>query len=648
MRYIACGLLILFSSPWDLAWAQIRLPRLIGDSMVLQRDVEVKIWGWASGGEEIELTFKGKTYTTESDTEGNWEIALPAQEAGGPFEMLLSGKNKILIRDILFGDVWVCSGQSNMELSMARVKDHYRRIFPDLPNPRIRQFLVPDQYDFEREREDFESGVWKPATARNIPDFSAVGFFFAREIYARYDIPIGLINAALGGSPAEAWMSEEALRSFTEAFAEMQRFKDEDLIRKIQKEDAERSRSWYRELNEKDPGLAADWQARELEDADWSIMEIPGYWARTELGPVNGSVWFRKQIKLPENRAGQEVSLWLGRVVDQDSVYVNGTFVGTVSYQYPPRKYRVDASLLQPGENTLAIRVINHSGRGGFFPDKPYFLAVGEDTLSLAGPWKFKLGAKMPPLPGQTFIRWKPGGLFHAMIAPLLNSRIKGVLWYQGESNTRNPGAYNRIFPALIADWRARWNQGDFPFLFVQLANFMEETPEPAESDWAALRQAQLNTLSLPHTGMAVAIDLGEWNDIHPLNKEDVGKRLALLARKKAYGESGLSASSPRPKKATFHSEEVVIQFQDVGNGLVSRENEPLRYFEISPDGKRFIRAQAEIRRKDQVVVWQEKVKNPVSVRYAWADNPATANLYSRSGLPASPFQLDKGSQPEY
>jgi len=646
MRYATYGLLILLSTQLDFARAQIRLPKLISDSMVLQRDVDVKVWGWASGSEKIELTFKETTYSTEADEEGSWEIILPAQEAGGPFDMTLSGKNKIVIRDILFGDVWVCSGQSNMELPMSRVKDHYQNLFPDLPNPQIRQFLVPDQYDFKQERKDLESGSWKAATKEHLPDFSAVGYFFAREIYSRYGTPIGLINAALGGSPVESWMSEETLQSFPEAFVELQKFKDDDLIRTIQKEDAQRIRNWYRELNGKDPGLTGRWQAPDFEDKDWSRMEIPGYWADTELGPVNGSVWFRKQIELAENWVGKEASLWLGRVVDKDSVYVNGEFVGTVSYQYPPRKYQVDASLLQAEENTLAIRVINHTGRGGFFLDKPYFLAAGQDTLSLEGPWKFKLGAKMPPLPGQTFIRWKPGGLFNAMIAPLLNGRIKGVLWYQGESNTRNPESYDQTFPALITNWRARWGQGDFPFLFVQLANFMEAKPEPSESNWATLRQAQLNTLSVPHTGMAVAIDLGEWNDIHPLNKQEVGKRLALLARKKAYGESDLSASSPRPRVVMFNTDEVVIQFQDVGDGLVSRANEPLEYFEISTDGKLYIRAKAEIRGTNAVVVWQEGIKNPVSVRYAWANNPATANLYSRSGLPASPFQLDKEVEP--
>jgi sialate O-acetylesterase len=349
-------------------------------------------------------------------------------------------------------------------------------------------------------------------------------------------------------------------------------------------------------------------------------------------------VWFRKKVTLPNSMTGQEARLWLGRIVDQDHVYVNGRFAGTTAYQYPPRKYKLPEGLLREGENTIAVRIINEQGKGGFILDKPYFLDAGEERIDLTGLWKYRLGAKMPPLESPTFIRWKAGGLYKGMIAPLVPYKMKGVIWYQGESNADKPQSYNQTFPALIRNWRDLWQIGDFPFLYVQLANFMEESEEPAESNWAALRQAQLTTLSLPNTGMAVTIDLGEWNDIHPLNKRDVGTRLARLAFQLAYQEESAD-SSPIPVKHKFSKNKAKVWFSH--HDLISKNGEALRYFEISNDGKYFHTAMARIK-GDKVIIWNENILFPTVVRYAWADNPAIANLYSSTGLPASPFEIRK------
>lgn len=622
--------------------SQIRFPKLISNGLVLQRNEKVKIWGWASPNEKIKMTFNTKTYLTEADKNGNWEIILPAQKAGGPFEMDFVASNEVIIKDILFGDVWICSGQSNMELPMERIKEKYGDVIKKANNNNIRQFLVPDKYDFKKPQTDLDSGNWIAVNPDNVLDFSAVAYFFAKKIYEKQHVPIGLINSALGGSPVESWMSEEALKQFPSAFQEAQKFKSDELIKKIDNSDKKRSDNWYDLLNANDKGLAdknSQWSQYDINDTNWESIQIPGYWANESIGNVNGAVWFRKEIEVPKSMVGKPVKLFLGRIVDQDFVYINGEFIGTTGYQYPPRRYELKPTILKEGKNTISIRVISNIGSGGFVLDKPYYLAVDNDTINLKGQWKYKLGTIMDPLQSQTFIRWKPEGLYNAMIAPLINFKIKGVLWYQGEANTNHPKEYSKTFPALIQNWRTKWNQGNFPFLFVQLANFMETNPEPRESDWATLRQSQLETLSVPKTGMAVAIDLGEWNDIHPLNKETVGNRLALLARKIAYGENKINASSPSPSNSKFKPDKVIISFKNIGSGLMVKNGTELKSFSISNDGVNFVWAKAKIVGK-KVIVWNKNISNPKAVRYAWDNNPSDANLFSKEELPSTPFEV--------
>lgn len=637
-------LFVLFAFSVEKMAAQIRLPKLISNGVVLQRNEELNIWGWAAANEKIVLKFNSKIYSAQANAEGNWIIKLPKQKAGGPYQMVFQASNTVTVSDILFGDVWVCSGQSNMELPMERVKEKYSQAIKNAVNTNIRQFLVPDKYNFKNEATDFESGSWVVCSPEKILEFTAVGYFFANEIYKKEAVAIGLINSALGGSPVEAWMSEKALRAFPKQHQEAEKFKNDALIEEITKNDQKRNDDWYTELNSKDKGFEkgkAIWNHSGINTSDWHEMEVPGYWANQPLGKVNGVVWFRKDIILPKSFEGKSARLSLGRIVDQDYVYVNGQYIGTTGYQYPPRKYDVKDAVLKEGKNTITVRVINNSGLGGFVLDKPYYLAVGKDTIDLKGKWKYKLGAEMQALGGATFIRWKPEGLYNAMIAPLLNFKIKGVIWYQGESNAGNPNGYKDLFSAMITDWRANWKQGNFPFLFVQLANYMETKSEPVESNWAKLRQEQYETLSVPNTGMAVITDVGEWNDIHPLNKEAVGKRLALQARKLAYGETKLVASSPSPLKYTFEDDKVLIDFKDVGKGLMVKNGGALKSFAISSDGKNFVWAKAELI-GNTVKVWNSELKKPTIVRYAWADNPANANLYSKEGLPAIPFEIKK------
>jgi sialate O-acetylesterase len=638
LGWLLCCHLLLFCQT---AFCQVSLPALISDGMVLQRDSNVKIWGWAGQGEKVKIDFNGKTYSAKAGTHGKWDVVLFQSKAGGPYSMDIEADNHITLKDIMIGDVWVCSGQSNMELSMNRVKYRYQDIIANSDNPAIRQFVVPDAYNFKQPQEDFKSGHWVSANPETVLEFTAVGFFFAKELFEKYHVPIGLINTSLGGSPAQAWLSEEALKAFPEYLEEAKEFRNDAHIEQIIQKDKAVSDEWYNRLQQIDKGLQKGqkpWFDTTYDASQWATMNVPGYWADDELGPVNGVVWFRREFNVPASIAGKPAKLWVGRIVDADTTYVNGKIVGTVSYQYPPRIYDIPSNLLKAGRNIMVIRVINNSGRGGFVPDKPYKVSTKEQTLDLKGSWQYKLGAVMEPLPDKTFIQWKPLGLYNAMIAPLLNYEIKGVIWYQGESNTSKPPEYHNLFASLITDWRAKWNQGDFPFLYVQLANFMEAKNIPCESNWAEVREAQLKTLSLPNTGMVVTTDIGEWNDIHPLNKEDVGKRLALAAQRLAYGDEEVVHSGPIYKSMKIDGNKIILTFAHIGSGLTTKGGDELKHFAIAGTDKKFIWAKAKIE-GDKVIVWNDGLNNPVAARYGWADNPEGANLYNKEGLPAPPFR---------
>ncbi len=620
-------------------YGQLKLPKLISNGMILQRNTELKIWGWATPERTVTLHFNHQLFQAKTNAEGDWQMMLPAQKAGGPYQMLfISGKESIAVKNLLFGDVWLCSGQSNMEHTIGSFKYVYSDIIAESTNENIRQFKVPETYNFKQPLDDLPGGEWKSANPENVLDFSAVAYFFAKEIYKRYKIPIGIINASLGGSPAESWISEKALVKFPQYYQEAEKFKSDALIAHIQKHDDSVSGHWYTTLNRKDKGLQEHWINNNLDDQYWDQMDIPGYWADEGQSSFNGVVWFRKTINIPQKMMNKPAMIWLGRIVDADSVFINGKFVGTTTYLYPRRRYAFPAGILKEGPNEIVIRVVSNAGKGGFVPDKPYEIIAGKDTLSVAGLWKYKIGAIMPELPSQTFIRWKPSGLYNAMIAPLLQYKIKGAIWYQGESNTGYPANYDTLMRTLIQDWRTHWQIGDFPFYYVQLPNFNPANSKPSESDWANLRQEQLKTLSVPHTGMAVTIGLGEWNDIHPVKKQEVGYRLSLWARHFVYGASSLNYSGPLIQSIERKGDKLVLSFTHVGAGLSTHDKEPLAYFSIAGKDKKYIWAAAKIE-GNQVIVWNNTIEKPVYVRYAWADNPEGANLCNKDGLPASPFE---------
>ena len=628
-------------------YGQIKLPRLIRDSMVLQRDTKVNVWGWAAKDEKVNIKFNGKTYKTKTGADGKWLIVLPATKAGGPYAMDISGSNKITLKDILIGDVWICSGQSNMVHQMNIHDVKYAKDIAEANYPQIRHFWIPTLTGLEGPKDDLPSGYWKAAIGDDVRPFSAVAYFFAKMIYEKYHVPVGLINASVGGTPIEAWTSEEGLKEFPALQTTIQKNKDTAYVNGLNR------RAFAGNTNRqpppvKDKGLTGPktWYDVTYVSKGWHTINIPGYWENQGVKDLNGVVWYRKEIDIPASMIGKPAKIFLGRIVDADIFYINGKQVGNTTYQYPQRRYTVPADLLKAGKNIFVIKVSNTNGKGGFVPDKPYCLFAGNDTIDLKGYWQYKVGEVYEPRSGGfggggINAQNQPAALYNAMIAPVINYAIKGFLWYQGEANTGRAEEYARLQPAQIIDWRNKWKQGDLPFLYVQLPGFMDYNYLPSESQWAALRESQLKSLSVPNTGMAVAIDLGEWNDIHPDNKKDVGERLALIAKKLTYGESNIVYSGPVYQSAEISSNKITISFSNTGSGLITNDGEALSEFAIAGADKKFVWAKAKIE-GDKVIVWSDGLTTPLYVRYAWADNTVNPNFYNREGLPASPFRTDK------
>lgn len=634
----------------NMIFSQVKLPQLIKDSMVLQRETNVKIWGWASPKEKVEISFLNKKYKTSADARGNWMIVLSPMKAGGPFKMVIKAKNLITLNNVLIGDVWLCSGQSNMFYQMRRFEDRYAQEIKESNNPMIRQFFIPTAADLQEPKLDIPAGYWKAANPQDVREFSAVAYFFAKALYEKHKVPIGIINSSVPGTPIEAWTSEEGLSDFTSVKEIIEKNKDTAYVNGTNRK-VDAINASNRLKTEEDIGLTSEkkWYDPFYIPKNWHRISIPGYWKDQGIRDLNGVVWYRKEIEVPESMKGIPATILMGRIVDADFIYINGVLVGSTGYRYPNRKYNIPANLLKPGKNLIVVRVINDAGKGGFVPDKPYCIFAGKDTIDLTGYWQYKVGkvfTPYTPMPGILPI-YQPMALYNAMISPLINYSIKGFLWYQGASNSGNPAEYTRLQPAMISDWRSKWNQGDLPFIFVQLPGNMDYNYLPSEGLWATFREAQVQTLSVPKTGMAVTIDLGEWNDVHPQNKKDVGIRAALAAEKVAYGDDEIVYSGPIYESSrivsgtTSASKEIIINFNNVGSGLISNDNEELRYFSIAGADKKFVWAKAKIS-DNKVIVWNETVLQPLYVRYAWADNPGEANLYNKEGLPASPFRTDK------
>jgi sialate O-acetylesterase len=639
-QFLLCASALLF---FQNSFCQVKLPRLVRDSMILQRDAEVKIWGWASPGEKIKVSFQNKNYKAIADTEGKWMIALSPMKAGGPFTMNITGQNKIELKDILIGDVWFCSGQSNMVHQLNIHDVTYADEIASANYPQIRQFLLPTLTNLEGPLNDLPAGNWKSAVGEDVRPFSAVAYFFAKKLYEKYQVPIGIINASVGGTPIEAWTSEQGLKEFPVLQTTIQKNKDTAYVNGINRKAFSGNTNRAPQINDKGLTESSKWFETNYVAKGWHNINIPGYWEDQGIKDLNGVVWYRREIDIPASMSSKAAKVFLGRIVDADVLYINGKQVGNTTYMYPQRRYKVPADLLKPGKNIFVVKVTNNFGKGGFVSDKPYCLFAGNDTIDLKGTWQYKIGEVYAPITGGfgggIAAQNQPTALFNAMVAPAINYSIKGFLWYQGESNAGRPEEYAKLQPAQIADWRRLWEHDVLPFLFVQLPGFMDYNYLPSESQWAQLRESQLKSLSVPNTAMVVAIDLGEWNDIHPDNKKDVGNRAALAAEKIAYGEN-IVYSGPLYQSSTIDRNKITINFTNTGSGLITNDGEEPGEFAIAGADKKFVWAKAKID-GDRIIVWNDGILNPMYVRYAWADNPVNPNLHNKEGLPASPFRTD-------
>jgi sialate O-acetylesterase len=628
------------------AIADVRLPKIFDSHMVLQRNKPIPVWGWADAGEKVTVELSGSGITKQSKTikagkDGKWILRLNAAEAGGPYQLVVKGKKNVLtLDDVLIGEVWICSGQSNMQWPVS-ASDNAEEEIAAASYPLIRHFEVPREISLAP-KDDLSKGEWKTATPENVGQFTAVGYFFGRELYKKLGIPIGLINTSWGGTIVETWISKEAMKSFNE-------FSDvvDAMPVSMDALGEKRKTTLTNAINELQGGIPASgdvqsWSSASFDDSEWKTIEVPGNFDRKDFQYLDGVVWFRREFILPDSLTGLSVALSLGTIDDVDATYVNGIKVGgTASKTATGRIYILEPSQLHAGKNSIAVRIEDFGGRGGF-TGKPEDVKIsrGAYEQSLAGIWKYRIESYTN---NNQFAGPNDAGtlLYNSMIAPLIPYAMQGAIWYQGESNAGRAYQYRKSFPLMISDWRNRWKE-EFPFLFVQLASFNANNGDSKKgSSWAELREAQALTLqALPRTGMAVIHDIGNPKNIHPTNKQDVGKRLSLQALKIAYGQNMLS-QGPQFQSMQKEGNKAILTFTDTGTGLIaSGKYGYLQGFEIAGADKVFHWAKAEIQ-NGKVVVWSDEVANPVAVHYGWADDNMEANLFNKEGLPAAPFRTD-------
>ena len=603
--------------------------------MIMQRDCAFPIWS----SKKVTVAFLGKTYEARQEG-GRWLATLDPTGAGGPFTMdIVSDDGKVTIQDIYSGDVWLCAGQSNMELQMERLRDNYSEEWRQ-DFPLIRQFKVPQEWDFSGPRDEFSGGSWVTASAETLAGFSGTAWFFAKKMCEKYGelglkIPIGLVSTAWGGTPVESWMSEDALADFPEKIAASRQYKDPSFCRELIEKAGAEVKEWESRLKNEDRGLGEKWQQPQTDISIWDEITLPADFIEAGLYHFCGAIWLAKEFEVSQDFAAKDAKLWLGTITDSDTVYINGVEVGTTGYRYPPRKYPVPAGLLKQGKNRIVIRVICNNGEGGVTRHKPFRLFTANETVELSGAWKYKIGTSISCIrPRDVFFQWLPMAPYNAMIAPVLKYPLKGVIWYQGESNGENPKDYAKLFRYLIQDWRKK-NRETLPFFFVQLPIFGKPSENSETSSWALLREAQAQTQSLPLTGMAAALDAGEWNDLHPLNKKDIGFRLYLAAEKILFG---VKNTSPGPVLIRYErrQERLFLFFDNCGNGLTANE-EPY----VSVTGDATARLPAVIEGPDVISIDISSVKNAKKILYAWANNPKDKQLYNSDGLPMLPFKLE-------
>ena len=626
------------TQPSEASGGRLTMPRVFADGMVLQRDQPIVLWGWDSPGATVTVRIDRETRRARVDKFGAWMATLPPRRAGGPARVVVAtADDSLVFTNVLFGDVWVASGQSNMEFTVAQSANAESAI-ATANDSTIREFKVPTSWANAPQR-DLAGGSWLPADPRHVGSFSAVAYFYARHLRPSVGVPIGIINSTWGGSNIQTWISRDAQHL------------DDTAWSAIQQGEANHDRAVRDSLRatlgtvlpEADSGLidgVARWADPALDDRAWQPIRVPAYWESQGYPGLDGVAWYRVDFTLDSSEV-RSAALTIGAIDDDDVTWVNGVEVGRTSGYNVRRSYNIPATALRAGRNVLAVRVSDWSSGGGI--NESVALTVSGSRKSLDGTWKFKVGRVTIGTDGQR-INKIPTVLYNSMIHPMLPLSIKGVLWYQGESNANSAQQamdYRDQFATLIRSWRREWSRGrsQFPFLWVQLPGYGRPDSVPApQPGWALQRESMEAALSLPRTGRAIAIDLGGAAELHPRNKEEVGARLALVGRKVAYGEA-VDASGPTFRSMTTRGDTAIITFASAAKGIVARDGEP-GGFAIASADRRFVWAKARIV-GNRVYVWSDAVHGPAAVRYAWANFPERANLYGANGLPMAPFRTD-------
>lgn len=616
--------------------ANVRMPILFSDGMVLQRDKQIPIWGFAHANESVEVHFNKQIKKTTADKNGKWTVNLAAEKAGGPFELVVIGKNKITIKNVLVGEVWICSGQSNMEFQVSKTMNAEKEI-ADVNYPMIRHFGIAQDLS-GTPKDDLKQGKWEEANKQNVGNFTAVGYYFARKLYSELKIPIGIINTSWGGTNAETWTSREAFQNspdFKSMIADVP-VMNVDSISKLY---AQKMKERVEKIQGTEVSTANENTFKELsfEDKNWGDLKTPSLWENQPLGDLDGVVWMRKTITLTAEDIKNKAILSLAKIDDEDITYVNGIEVGRNTQYDLKRVYTVPDNILKEGKNVIAVRIVDNSGGGGIYGESQDLkLTIGTKVIPLDGNWKFRVIVVKTSLSPNSY----PSLLYNAMVNPLVPYAIQGVLWYQGEANVWRAKQYKKAFPLLINDWRTKFKQGNFPFYFVQLSTFDEFGGNSQKgSRWAELREAQSETLKLPNTGMAVTTDIGNAKDIHPTNKQDIGLRLAAIAMNNIYGKKQVH-SGPTYKSQEIKGNQIILTFDNIGSGLSTPNSDELKGFEIAGADKVFHSAKAIIK-DNKIIVSSDQVQNPVAVHYGWADDDTAINLFNKEKFPASPFRTD-------
>lgn len=619
--------------------AEIKLPGYFTDNMMLQRDMPIKIWGWGNRYETVTVSIHDQKVNTRCKKDGTWEIILSPIPYGGPYSLTVQGKeNSIKIENILIGDIWLCSGQSNMEWTVEQSANSKQEV-QNANYPEIRALKVPKS--IKNSPQDNFNAQWEICSPSTVGAFSGIAYYYARALYKEVQIPIGIINASWGGTDIETWISDEA---FTALPSNVQKQYNMEVVNNLEEyiRQNKGQKQAFLDAMENDPGINNQWFIPGFNTVAWEEMKVPGEWGTTPLSLIDGHVWFKYDLNLTCTEAGRPATLSLGTIDDADITWVNGTKVGNASGWDTPRIYSIPPGILKEGSNNITVRVTDNGGSGGMWgQEADIYLEIDNTRHSLAGNWKYQMSVAnadyhvLDITPNMVH-----SSLYNTMIHPLTPFRIKGVIWYQGENNVGAGYDYRTLFQTQIKDWRTRWGY-ELPFYWVQLANLYPEDTTPVESSWAELRESQAMTLELPHTGQATIYDIGDAYSIHPTNKQEVGRRLSLIALHKDYGRDSLVYSGPTFQNVSFKENTAVITMNTYGSQLtIHNKYGYLEGFSIAGEDRKFVWAKAFIDANGKIIVYNENIAEPVAVRYAWSNNPA-ANLFNAQGLPAIPFRTD-------